>query len=104
MHARLSRFNGLTSERIDETLKEFREQSLPFLEQQDGYEGMLVLANYNAGSAAAISLWESEKAMRASEKLAEQAREAAVQTGRSAQAPIVDRYEVILNAIPARQA
>jgi heme-degrading monooxygenase HmoA len=104
MHARLSRFNGLTSERIDETVKQFREEALPALEQQEGYEGMLVLANYNAGSAAAISLWDSERAMRKSEKLAEQARQAAVETGRPTQEPVVDRYEVILNAIGAKQA
>jgi heme-degrading monooxygenase HmoA len=104
MHARLSRFNGLTSERIDETVKQFREQALPELEQQEGYEGMLVLANYNAGSAAALSLWDSERSMRKSEKLAEQARQAAIETGRPTQEPVVDRYEVILNAIPAKQA
>jgi heme-degrading monooxygenase HmoA len=103
-HARVSRFTGLTADRIEATLNEFRETSLPFLEQQEGYEGIMVLANYAAGTAAALSLWESERHMRASEKLAEQARASAVTTGKAAKDPIVDHYEVIFTTVPVKTA
>jgi heme-degrading monooxygenase HmoA len=101
MHARLSRFAGLTPERIEATLEQFRQESLPFLEQQKGYEGMLVLVNYNAGTSAGISFWSTEKDMRASEKAAEEARQRVVDTGQATQEGVVDRYEVVLNTLSA---
>jgi heme-degrading monooxygenase HmoA len=96
MYARLSRFAGLPPERIDGTVDEFRDEQLPELEQQQGFKGVLVMLNRGTGQAAAVTFWESEEDLRASERIATRAREAAVETAQPARDAVVDRYEVIL--------
>jgi heme-degrading monooxygenase HmoA len=96
MHVRLSRFAGLPPERIDDTIEEFREQQLPELEGQAGFKGVLVMLNRGTGQAAALTFWESEADLHASEKIASRAREAAVASAQPAREPIVDRYQVVL--------
>jgi heme-degrading monooxygenase HmoA len=96
MYARLSRFAGLPPERIDQTVDEFRQQQLPELERQAGYKGVVVMLNRTTGQSAALSFWESEAEMRASEQLAQRAREAAIATAQPEREPVVDRYEVVL--------
>jgi heme-degrading monooxygenase HmoA len=96
MHARLSRFAGLPPERLDQTVDEFREQQLPELERQAGYRGVVVMLNRSSGQAAALSFWESEADLRASEKLAARAREAAVATAQPEREAVVDSYEVVI--------
>ncbi|HVS29163.1 MAG TPA: hypothetical protein VHE14_06400 [Solirubrobacteraceae bacterium] len=97
MQARLSRFAGLPDERIDETVREFEQDQLPALEQQQGYRGVIVMVNRGGGQAAAITLWDTERDLRESEKLAEQARSAAIQTAGLSREPVVDRYEIVIN-------
>jgi heme-degrading monooxygenase HmoA len=96
MHARLSRFAGLPPERIDATIEEFRDQQLPELEQQAGFKGVLVMLSRETGQAAALTFWETESDLRASERVAARAREAAVASAQPAREPVVDRYEVVL--------
>jgi hypothetical protein len=48
------------------------------------------------GQAAALTFWETESDLHASERLASRAREAAVASAQPAREPVVDRYEVIL--------
>lgn len=104
MHARISRFAGLPPERLEATVKQFELDQLSQLEDQSGFRGILVLADRRAGKAAAISLWETEADLRASERAAAQAREAAVATAGPTgpdREPVVDHYEVLLEKIPA---
>lgn len=96
MYARISRFGGLPPERITDTLREFEEGQLPQIEQMDGFKGALVGVDRGEGKAVAITLWESEKDLTASDKLADEARDAAVASARPEREPIVDRYEVLL--------
>ena len=96
MYARLSRWAGLPPERLDRTVRQFEEEHLPAMEQQPGYEGVVVLLDRNSGRAAAITLWETDADMRASDRLAEEAREAAGVTAQAVREPIVDHYEVVL--------
>ena len=96
MHARLSRFAGLDPERIEETARQFEDESLEALAQQPGFRGITVGVNRKSGKAVAFTLWETEADMRESEKLADQAREQAVATAKPARDPIVDDYEVIV--------
>jgi heme-degrading monooxygenase HmoA len=95
MHVRLSRFAGLPPERIDATIEDFRENQLPGIEEQAGYKGVLVMVSRGSGQAAALTFWESEAALHASERLAARAREAAVESAQPAREPVVDRYEVV---------
>jgi heme-degrading monooxygenase HmoA len=97
MYARLSRFAGLDPERIDETVRQFEEEQLPRLEQLAGFRGITVGVNHTAGQALSIALWESEAAMRESEKIATEARDRAVATAGPVRTPVVDNYEVVIH-------
>jgi heme-degrading monooxygenase HmoA len=98
MHARLSRFAGLDPERIEETVHQFRDGALPELREQQGFKGITVAVNRRTGQALAVTLWETEADMKASEKLATQAREQAIATARPSREPIVDHYEVVVQS------
>ena len=101
MYARLSRFAGLPPERIHETAKQFEQGALPQFEQLDGYKGVLIAVNEAEGKAAAITFWETRDTMRQSDRLADQARAAALEQAQGSseptREPIVDHYEVILD-------
>jgi heme-degrading monooxygenase HmoA len=97
MHARLSRFAGLDAERIDDMVRQFEEEGLSSLEEQRGFEGITLAVNYASGQAFALSLWDTERHMRESERAASEAREQAIATAGPSRAPIVDRYEVVLH-------
>jgi len=97
MHARLSRFAGLDPERIEETVAQFRDESLEAIEQQPGFRAITVGVDVKSGKAVSLTLWETEADMRQSEKLADEARDQAVTTGKPSRDPIVDHYEVILS-------
>lgn len=96
MYARMSRFAGLPAERIDETVREFQQGQLPVLEQQPGFKGCVVMVDRGEGKAAAMTYWDTLEDLRTTDKLADQAREAAMATAQPARDPIVDRYEVVL--------
>jgi heme-degrading monooxygenase HmoA len=104
MWARLSRFAGLPPERIDEAIRDFKEQQVPAFEQLPGFEGVAVMVDRGAGKAAAITYWATEEALKESDKLADQARDQAMQTAQPAREPIVDRYEVVFERSPAHSA
>jgi heme-degrading monooxygenase HmoA len=96
MYARLSRFAGLPPERIEQTVREFELGELPNLERHPGFKGVVVMVDRAEGKAAAMTFWESLADLRASDRIADRAREAAVASARPRRAPIVERYEVVL--------
>lgn len=96
MYARMTKFVGLPPERIDQALDEFKQGQLAELEEQDGFQGIMVLVDRTAGTAAALSLWKDEARMRASERTADRARESAVATAKPERFPVVDHFEVVL--------
>jgi heme-degrading monooxygenase HmoA len=96
MHARLNRYAGLPPERIEETIQQFEAESLAKLEQQKGFEGIMVAVDWKAGRAAVITYWATAEDLRASDKVADEARSRAEVTARPSREPIVDRYEVVL--------
>ena len=96
MNARLSRWAGLPPERLDQTVRQFEEDHLPTIEGQPGYSGVVVLLDRTSGRAAAITFWDSDADMRASDQLAQEARAAAGTTAQAEREPIVDHYEVVL--------
>jgi heme-degrading monooxygenase HmoA len=58
---------GGRREQLDEFARIGTEKVLPQLERLDGFEGSLILANRRSGEIVAVTLWESEEAMRATE-------------------------------------
>ena len=96
MYARMTKFVGLPPERIDQALEEFKEGELSQLEGQDGFQGIMVLVDRPAGTAAALSLWDSESHMKESERTAERARQSAVALAKPERYPVIDHFEVVL--------
>jgi len=96
MWARLSRFAGLPPQRLDRTVEEFERDLLPALEQQPGYSGVVVGIDRTAGRAAVFTFWEEEDQLRASDALADRARDQAAATADAPREPIVDRYEIVI--------
>lgn len=89
MHARVSRFGGGEAGASPPSAEEV----LPALRNIDGFRGLISLVDRASGDALAITLWESEEAMRASEaKADEMRREIAAASGDEIKA--VERYEV----------
>jgi heme-degrading monooxygenase HmoA len=96
MHARMSRFAGLPPERIDQTIREFQEGPLAAMEQQPGYKGVMVGLDRAEGKAVAITFWESSENLRTTDRLADEARQAALDAVKPSREPIVDRYEIVM--------
>lgn len=103
MFARVTTFPGLAPERIKATVAEFEQHHLPELENQPGYLGMWAGVDYPGGRAIAVTYWESMEALRATDKIADHARAAAVTSSGvdRNRPPVIDRYEVLLEKKPA---
>ena len=82
---------------VDEAVAMFEERVLPRLRQQDGYEGVVVLANPD-GKAMLVSVWETEDDAIASAAFASGALDEFVTLFRSP--PGREHYEVILAEMP----
>lgn len=92
MHARMSTLEGSPDE-LDEGLRDIKEQVLPLLRQQDGFEGFIALGDRQSGELIGITFWASEQAMQASEEVGERTRvDTAEDTGDTIAG--VQRYEV----------
>ena len=92
MHARVSMFEG-APDQIDEMLRQAQEQVVPQAKQQEGFKGMMALADRQSGKTLGITFWESEEAMRASEEEANRLREESAEAGGDTIVS-VERYEV----------
>ena len=90
MHARVTTLSG-PAEKIDAGIENFRTNVVPFVREEG--KGAILLVDRNSGEAIAITLWEDEEAMRASEESANALR-ASVADQLGAAAPTVSRYEV----------
>jgi hypothetical protein len=90
MHSCLTRFVGLDPVRIDATVRQFEEETLPRLEREPGFRGITVGVDYQSCQVVAIGVWETEADMSRSEKLAADAREQAVVTAGPLRTPILD--------------
>lgn len=91
MHARVTSLSGSPAD-VDNGIANFRENVVPFAREEG--KGAILLVDRQSGKAIAITLWEDEEALRASDERANALRaDAAGQMGAS-QEPSVERYEV----------
>ena len=99
MHARVTTFPGLAPERIKATVDEFNEKHLPQIEQAPGYLGCWVGVDFVGGRAIAVTFWDSQAALHATDEVAREARAAAVsRAGVDRERPtVIDNYEVVVN-------
>jgi hypothetical protein len=92
MHARVTSLSGAPDE-VDAGIADFREKVVPFTHERGGKGGIL-LVDRETGAAIAITLWEDEQALRASEERANQLRAAVAEEMHASEQPTVNRYEV----------
>jgi len=97
MFARVSTYEG-RPEQLDEMHREGVEHVLPALEMQDGFSGGLVLADRQSGKVLAVTLWESEQAMEATEDASHWMRIFTAESG-GGTISSVQRYEVFFSAM-----
>ena len=74
MHARVSHVTG-SAENADQGIESFKNTTLPQLKSIDGSRGGILLIDRASGKAMAITLWEDEAAMQASDDRANQMRD-----------------------------
>ncbi len=96
MFARVATYTG-TSDQVVEAIRLVRENVLPRTEQLDGYKGAYFLVDRQNGKSLAVTLWESEEAMSASEEEANNLR-SEVADALDTQMVGVERYEVAVAA------
>jgi heme-degrading monooxygenase HmoA len=92
VYARVSTLEG-RPDQIDEGLRYIREQVLPTGKTDPGFKGVIALGNRQSGKTLAITLWESEETMRASEEGANRLRGGWAETS-GQEIASVERYEV----------
>lgn len=92
MNARVTSLSGSPAD-VDAGVANFRENVVPFTREQGG-KGALLLVDRQTGNAIAITLWEDEEALRASEERANTLRADAASEMGASQPPTVERYEV----------
>src|SRR3954454_3820653 len=95
MYARLTRFDG-APDRIDDAVRQTEDVWLPKLREIDGFRGITSLADRSTGTIVAVTFWESEDAMRASDEKVSGVRKDVAETVAVSSQPIVEHYEVIV--------
>ena len=93
MHARVTHITGSTDD-VDSGIDNFRNNALPAVQAEAGNRGGILLVDRDTGKGIAVTLWEDENAMRASEERANELRAQAADAMGAAEAPSVERYEV----------
>src|SRR3954453_12677605 len=95
MHARLTRFDG-APDRIDDAARQTEDVWLPKLREIDGFRGVPSLADRGTGTIVAITFWESEDAMRASDEKVTSVRKDVAEAVSVRSQPTPEHYEVIV--------
>jgi heme-degrading monooxygenase HmoA len=91
MHARVTSLAGSPAN-ADAGIENFRANVVPYV--RDKGRGAILLLDRESGDALAITLWEDEQAMQASEDSANTLRAQAADEMGATDAPTVGRYEV----------
>jgi|tagenome__1003787_1003787.scaffolds.fasta_scaffold15679419_1 heme-degrading monooxygenase HmoA len=96
MYARVTRVSG-DSQMMEAGAAHFRNTLLGQLEQMPGFQDAMLMIDREHGDALAITMWDSEDAMRESEQRADGMRsESASQM--EAAVTSVERFEIVLQA------
>lgn len=93
MFARVNIFQG-SPESLDQSQKIAEERIVPELRTLDGSIGLFVLGDRQTGRSIAITLWDSEQAMKASEETANRMRSDSLPKA-GEEVVSVERYEVL---------
>jgi heme-degrading monooxygenase HmoA len=101
LFARVSTFEG-SPEQVDQLTRYATERVVPALHELEGFNGVLGLADRQSGRVIAVTFWETEEALRASEEEANQLRDDSAQAASETVAS-VERYEVTFGEVKGTQ-
>jgi len=99
MYARVTTIEG-APDKVDDFTRQTQEQTLPKLQQMDGFKGFVALGDRQSGKVLGVSFWESEEALRATEEASSSVRSEAAQAADGIVAG-VEEYEVLVNEAPS---
>jgi len=99
MYARVSTLEG-PPDKMDDGTRHIQEQTLPQLQQMDGFKGFVTLADRQSGKLLGVAFWESEEALRATEDAVSSVRSGAAEAAGATVAG-VERYEVAVFEVPS---
>ena len=99
MYARVTTIEG-TPDKMDDASRHVREQTLPQLQQMDGFKGFAALADRHSGKVLGVAFWESEEALRATEEAVSSVRSGAAEAAGGTVAG-VEQYEVFVFEAPS---
>ncbi len=95
MFARVSELTAPVDQ-VEQAIDGFKQQVVPAVRGMNGFSRAYLLVDRSSGKSLAITVWESEEAMRASEDAATQLRSSVV-ADVSASDVAVSRYEVAVS-------
>ncbi len=99
MYARLTTIEG-APDKMDEATRHVQEQTLPQLQQMDGFKGFVALGDRNTGKLLGVAFWEDEEALRATEQEVSGVRSGAADAVDGTVAS-VEQYEVVVFEAPS---
>ena len=99
MYARLTTIEG-SPDKMDDATRHVQEQTLPQLQQMDGFKGFVALGDRNSGKLLGVAFWESEEALRATEEAVSSVRSGAAEATDGTVVG-VEQYEVIVFEAPS---
>jgi heme-degrading monooxygenase HmoA len=97
VHARVNTLQ-MDPAKIDDAVGELESGGLDQLKGIDGFKGMTVLGDRQSGKSLAITFWESEGALHASEEAVKETRKRATEAGGAAE-PQIEVFEVVLDSM-----
>ena len=99
MYARVTTLEG-TPDKMDDATRHVREQTLPQLQQMDGFKGFVALGDRHSGKLLGVAFWESEEALQATEEAVSGVRSGAAEAAGGTVAG-VEHYEVVVFEAPS---
>ena len=99
MHVRVTTIQG-APDKMDDAERHIQEQTLPQLQNMEGFQGFVALGDRKSGKMLGVAFWESEEALRATEGAVSSVRSGAAEAADGIVAS-VEEYEVLVNEAPS---
>jgi len=99
MHVRVTTIQGAPG-KMDDAERHIQEQTLPQLQNMEGFQGFVALGDRQSGKILGVAFWESEEALRATEGAVSSVRSGAAEAADGIVAS-VEEYEVLVNEAPS---
>jgi heme-degrading monooxygenase HmoA len=99
MHVRVTTIQG-APDKMDDAERHIQEQTLPQLQNMEGFQGFVALGDRQSGKVLGVAFWESEEALRATEGAVSSVRSGAAEAADGIVAS-VEEYEVLVNEAPS---